>query len=69
MDKNDGYLIIPRGFGKSSFAILAEIDFLYRSGRMNLDDYLNFTGEALICLFGMSEEFVKNWKTGVRKKE
>ena len=64
----DGYLIMPRGLGKSRFVALAEIDFLYRTGRLTFEDYLNFTGVALIRLFNLSEECVENWKEKARKE-
>lgn len=31
-------------------------------------ELLNFTGEALIRLFGQSEEFVEDWKEKEREK-
>ena len=65
---DDGtFFYIPRGSGKSRCRALAEIDFLYRTGRLSFEDYLHFTGETLIRLFGYSEEFVENWKEKERK--
>ena len=67
MDDDEIFICMPRGLGKSRFVFLAEIDFLYRMGRLTFEDYLNFTGETLIRLFGQSEEFVENWKERARK--
>ena len=69
MNDDRTFFYIPLGLGKSRFITIAEIDFLYRTGRLSFEDYLNFTGEALILLFGQSEEFVENWKEKVRKDE
>lgn len=46
MDKNDGYLIMPRGLGKSRFIALAEIDFLYRTGRQSEEFVENWKERA-----------------------
>ncbi len=69
MNDDQIFFYIPRGLGKSRFVALAEIDFLYRTGRLSFEDYLNFTGEALIRLFGQSEEFVENWKEKARQNQ
>jgi uncharacterized membrane protein len=67
MDDDRTFFYGPRGSGKSRFTALSEIDFLYRTGRLSFEDYLNFMGEALIRLFGQSEEFVEDMKEKARK--
>lgn len=68
MNDDQAFIYMPRGLGKSRFIVLVEIDFLYQTGRITFDDYLNFTGEALMRLFNQSEEFVENWKEMARKQ-
>lgn len=69
MNDDRTFFYVPRGSGKSRFTALSEIDFLYRTGRLSFEDYLNFMGEALVRLFNLSKEVVEDMKEKARKNQ